>query len=896
MKTASRLLSSQMLILLSALFLWTPSASAEVTVAKLTPENWETYYPKGKEVDAIYGDYVLQNENVRAVIAMPIDTRNANMTVRNVGGCLIDFVDRKFESDQLSCLYPGKRAYRLQSWKVVVDGNIVNLEEKTTATSDKGISIVVSAKGTATTTSFDVTYSLGENSKILSVTRTYKNETDKAINIRLEDEIRFDGATSFVHKNGDFNGVKEFMKKSANGTHAVYAIQDVHWQQAYGFTALGSETRKVQSNSNARSSSLRYIDKEGTGRVAVEPKSEFSHDVLVSVGKNLIDVHSIIANHIDPNKNPNNVSIKVVDKNNQPVEAAVHFKNGKISHGWVKTDSNGQASFLTVDLKLKYDVTVNGLQMEKDKELSINTFDTPQTIQLSNYLPGTLSLKVVDENNSALPSKTEIRGKVATPSPILGPDSAEAKIRNVIYAANGEISQSLMPGKYDLIISRGPEYDAVFKSITIAEGETLELQEVLKRTVITKGWISSDFHSHSSPSGDNTGSQLGRVANLVCEHVEYGPCTEHNRISTYAPHIKRLGIEKFFSSVPGMELTGKPLPLNHHNTFPLLRKPRTQDGGGPVTDTNIASQIERLSLWDNNSEKLLQLNHPDIGNLFYDKDGNGISDEGFKDAIPFIDVMEIHPISFESAVPSGKSFENSSHRVFNWIQLLNQGYRIPGVVNTDAHYNYHGSGGLRIWIKSPTDEPADIKTLDIVHASEKGNVLMSNGPFLEVEAAEKPEDGTLPKWTTIGDDMTAKSGNILMKVKVQCPNWLDVDRVVVLANGKVLKEQDFTRGKHAKDFSDDVVKFERELHFSLKEDAHLIVIATGMNSKVGDVQGPGWGKQQPTAITNPIFIDVDGNGFQANKDTLGYPLPVKRGKRPKHSHPHPHPHEKPKSK
>jgi hypothetical protein len=28
----------------------------------------------------------------------------------------------------------------------------------------------------------------------------------------------------------------------------------------------------------------------------------------------------------------------------------------------------------------------------------------------------------------------------------------------------------------------------------------------------------------------------------------------------------------------------------------------------------------------------------------------------------------------------------------------------------------------------------------------------------------------------------------------------------------------------------------------------------------------------PVAFTNPIYADVDHNGFQANGDTLGYPL------------------------
>ena len=74
-----------------------------------------------------------------------------------------------------------------------------------------------------------------------------------------------------------------------------------------------------------------------------------------------------------------------------------------------------------------------------------------------------------------------------------------------------------------------------------------------------------------------------------------------------------------------------------------------------------------------------------------------------------------------------------NNTIVNWLQLLNQGRRIPGVVNTDAHYNFHGSGWLRNYLKSPTDDPAEIKTLDVVHAAERGHLVMSSGPFLEVK-------------------------------------------------------------------------------------------------------------------------------------------------------------------
>jgi hypothetical protein len=34
----------------------------------------------------------------------------------------------------------------------------------------------------------------------------------------------------------------------------------------------------------------------------------------------------------------------------------------------------------------------------------------------------------------------------------------------------------------------------------------------------------------------------------------------------------------------------------------------------------------------------------------------------------------------------------------------------------------------------------------------------------------------------------------------------------------------------------------------------------------------------PIAVSNPIYVDVDGGGFKPNADTLGSPLPVASGK------------------
>ena len=96
--------------LLSLLLTTTPLVGAELTT--LSASNYQTQAPKGKEVDAIYGDYVLRNDWLVAVVAAPGEERDANLTVRNVGGSIIDLTARDQQSDQLSAFYPGGGAYR----------------------------------------------------------------------------------------------------------------------------------------------------------------------------------------------------------------------------------------------------------------------------------------------------------------------------------------------------------------------------------------------------------------------------------------------------------------------------------------------------------------------------------------------------------------------------------------------------------------------------------------------------------------------------------------------------------------------------------------------------------------------------------------------------------------
>jgi len=817
----------------------TETTSQPVEIAILDEVNWDAFAPGGKEVDAIYGDVVLRNGYLTAVIAQPLATRHANMTVKDVAGAVIDLTVRESSNDQLAAFYPGRKVFPYRTLS-------------TAAIAGSSTGITLTAEGAEGRPEAIVRYSLEPADHFLTVTSTFTNKTAQAQTVSLEDELRADGP-------------KEEMVRTPNGTVDRFWLVDRFWGQAYGLDAAGYA---LQLTSDQRTSTIKYQAADGAMNVTLEPGQSFQFKRRLYPGNNHVDVNAIASN-IQPS-NASLVRFTVHEKGNKPLPGAlIEFKQRASSYGTARTDVAGSVSAVLPKDVLTVDLFAFGRQIGTGLSIPSNT---SQGILVVDFEPGSVAGTITDAQRRPIPCKVQFT-PLDDSKLDFGPETGEFAVRNLVYSADGRFGQTIPAGQYSVMISHGPEYDVVTKEITVTPGQAVPLNAMLLRSVETPGWVSGDFHDHSSPSGDNTSSQLGRVLNLIAEHIEFAPCTEHNRVSTYQPHIDKLGIGSQLATVSGIELTSTPLPLCHQNAFPMKYTPRVQDGGGPISGPDLETQIERLALHDSRSEKLLQVNHPDIGWMFYDKDGDGKSDSGFERAFPFMDVIEVHPIERILDLGPFASYDGKlqNHTIFNWLQLLNQGFRIYGVVNTDSHHNYHGSGSLRNWIQSATDDPAKIDPMDIVRAAEKGRMVMSNGPYLEVRAHETSKSEEY----VAGQDIKALSGQISLTVKVQCPNWLDVNRVFVLVNGRVHPIHNYSRDKNPDAFRGGVVKFERTLNLELKEDAHLIVATGDSRRKLGKVLGPEMGNSEPAAMTNPIFVDVNGDGFQPNRDTLDHPLPTR---------------------
>ncbi len=816
--------------------------ASAVELVTLSAANWDNYVPMGKEVDAIYGDYLLRSGELIVVIAHPAERRNANMTVRGVGGCMIDFTQRDRSNDQLSAYYPGASAVAYTRTEFTDDGKTWSAVTKGRIAAPRiglrCLSEVIDGKPMATTT-----YWVENNSRAVRVVTLLENPHDMPIDVQQRDAMRAD---------------RSFEVGVVPAKNLLWA-DDAWWRQAYGIVSATTDMFAYPQNIKQKRPLVRF----GAETITLPPGGKSRFERFVTVGANVFDVRSV-ANALNGLR-----STSVTAVAHDPVGPIDRAKitvlaDGSI-YGSARTQKDGQ-----VELHVppgEYQVVAEAIGRPPVK-LDMSPRMQRELI-LPFELPGYLAGQIRDSKDQPIACKVNVRGVEGTADPDFGPDTEVWGVHNLIYTEDGDFRQDIAPGKYELLISHGNEFDAETQIVTVKRGEVATVSAQLNRSVDTTGWVSADFHSHSSPSGDNTSSQLGRVLNLLAEHIEFAPCTEHNRISTYAPHLRRLKAVDRMATCTGMELTGSLLPVNHQNVFPLHHHPHTQDGGGPYVDSDPVAQIKRIAEWDDNSDKLLQENHPNLIQIYGDRDTDGIPDGGFRSMFDLMDVVEVHPPHeiFNRPKP-GQHKDDLSNKIFHWMQLLNQGYRIPGVVNTDAHYAFHGSGWLRNYIKSSTDDPKEIGTMEMVHESEHGHIVMTNGPFMTVSM--KTPDGT----TAIpGDDLPARDGTAKIHIRVQCPNWHTINRVQVFRNGLPDADLNYTFATHRKSFRDGTVKFDETVDIKFAADEHVIVAAIGEGLELGPVFGPDRGKAPPTAVSNPIFVDTDGNGFQPNKDELGYPLP-----------------------
>lgn len=800
--------------------------SAEVFEANLGREK---ELPGGKEADGIRGDFVLRNDLVEAVISHNAPNRRANMSTfygpeGMSPGCLYDLTLRGAANDQLTAYCPA--GFGPVSYVRIVEGTPKGesaVEAVTTAASHGGI-----YKRNE--------YRVKDGQQGVFITTTLRNETDKLQKVGTKSEM-----TRFNNKGDTVDGI--FWVDAVNPAHRCgYAIASLKTEgtKAWGgdieiapgqevvatrFFAVGhSPAQAVGEALAAQGKKLGWVK----GTLKSEEGPVTTATVAVPFSKLPVPAYPNDQGEYAFRALPGNLELTVADLGRAEVKVPVKVKAG--------ADSQTETT-LTAAARIRFDIA--------------------------------------DESGISIPCKVHFEPlDEDAPKLDLGPKERAHGCVDQYHSEKGQFIVQLPPGNYRVVVVRGPEYGHLAQEVTVEPNKEFVFKGVLKRLVDTTGWISADFHNHSTPSGDNVCDTDGRLINIAAEHLEFTPTTEHNRFFDWEPTIQALGLSPFIKTVKGVEITGSG---QHINAFPFEPEAYVQDGGAPVWNKDPRVTALTLRRWQGErADRWIQFNHPNLTDMFVDRDEDNVVDGGFVGVGALIDGMEaqnggstdiLHDAPFKLA-RSGKSLATkvTQCREFMWRQLLNQGHRLVAVGVADAHAVYgNGVGCWRVYLPSSTDDPAKIDWAELSPKAKGGNMVLTTGPFLQVSTA----DGKIA-----GSDVTA-AGGVELKVKVQCTDWQDINRVQVLVNSRPDAKLNFTRETHPEMFKDGVVKFDQTLQVPLKEDAHLIVVAMDetMDLKTG-YGTSSYASMRPCAYNNPIYVDVDGGGFKANGDNLGFDLPM----------------------
>ncbi|MCC6510814.1 MAG: hypothetical protein IT423_17040, partial [Pirellulaceae bacterium] len=244
-----------------------PVRAAELI--QLNEKNYDSLCPRGKEPDAIYGDWVLRNEHLTAVIAAPVAGRNANMTVRNVGGMLIDLTLRGVNSDQLSAFSLAGARYNFHdrsSGVVIADDRPAQPQTSTTRFEGRTLSVTLTGQPTkGSDTLAKVTYTLGDGHESIGYRVEIINQSAGQIELATQDLWRCDGTT--------------FKFGTDDETRLLWA-EDRFFHQAYG---LLPDSGRYERSKDSRS--LTLVDSATNPKIVEAGKSQvWSGQVLASQG------------------------------------------------------------------------------------------------------------------------------------------------------------------------------------------------------------------------------------------------------------------------------------------------------------------------------------------------------------------------------------------------------------------------------------------------------------------------------------------------------------------------------------------------------------------------------------------------------------------------------------
>ena len=418
----------------------------------------------------------------------------------------------------------------------------------------------------------------------------------------------------------------------------------------------------------------------------------------------------------------------------------------------------------------------------------------------------------------------------------------------ILYTLGKEETVLLPQGHYTLYATRGMEWGVAELPLVVNSDLRQRHTLTISREVDTTGFVACDSHIHTldgSGHGDSTYPE--RMITIAGEGIEVAIATDHNHVSDYRGYQRATATHSHFLAIPGDEVTTR---SGHFTAFPL--DPRQAVPGGVVGRNPLFLESEDwqallTDMRDKGAEVVL-LNHPYWPTL---AEGPFAQFRFNRQTASQTTGSEFRFNGIEVAQPANQ-LPDKFYALNDWFAMLNRGLRITAVGATDSHSVNDPVGQARTYLKSRSDNANNIDRRDVYKAFVEGRASTAAGIFARVSIADRYSMGDLVPVSKLVLESDAGEARLAVNLQIATPSWVRPREAMIYLNGSLVRRRVINAPPDLP--TDQTLDFNIELPV---HDAHIVAFVLG-----DSITLPGWttyGKITQ-AITNPIYLDVDGDG------------------------------------